>query len=288
MLCDITRFVGWRIPTWLPNFLPHAFCPVFFSPGVYFRSFLTMSSSLENVTNEELMHEVQRRIECSKVPDTRVIFIGPPGCGKGTQAPIIKQKQCICHLATGDILRDAVEHKTAMGLKIRSIMDTGGLVSDDIVVGVIQEALKRPSCQKGFILDGFPRTLDQAKALDEMLASSHKKLDAAFEFDVPDEVRIVSCTAHYLISHCFDKAPPPVSHFAYRCISLHFLALSSFHSLALVYSHLLPLLPILNCFCVFRFVSPAPARPRDWPHDPHGIWPLLPRPQQPAPRSGQG
>jgi adenylate kinase len=148
-----------------------------------------MSSDLENVSNDELMQEVQRRIACSQVPDKRMLFIGPPGCGKGTQAPVIKKAQCVCHLATGDMLREAVENKTEMGIKIKSIMESGGLVSDDIVIGVIQEALKRPACAKGFILDGFPRTIDQAKALDTMLASTHKKLDAALEFDVPDSVR---------------------------------------------------------------------------------------------------
>lgn len=148
-----------------------------------------MSNTLENYSNAELMLEIQRRIECAQKPDKRILFIGPPGCGKGTQAPIIKQEQCICHLATGDILRDAVEAKSPLGLKVKGIMESGGLVSDNIVIGLIDDALKKPACAKGFILDGFPRTADQARSLDKMLAENNKKIDAVIQFDVPDSVR---------------------------------------------------------------------------------------------------
>ncbi|RWW86983.1 hypothetical protein BHE74_00004213 [Ensete ventricosum] len=88
---------------------------------------------------------------------------GPPGSGKGTQSPIIKDEYCLCHLATGDMLRAAVAAKTPLGIKAKEAMDKGELVSDDLVVGIIDEAMKKPSCQKGFILDGFPRTVVQAE-----------------------------------------------------------------------------------------------------------------------------
>ena len=146
--------------------------------------------SLENVSDEQLLAELNRRIACSYVPESRTLFIGPPGCGKGTQAPVIKEKQCVCHLATGDMLREAIANKTPIGLQVKDIMEKGGLVSDDIVIEVIKEAIKAPSCKKGFILDGFPRTVEQAKALDSMLAKDGHKIDAALNFQVPDELLI--------------------------------------------------------------------------------------------------
>ncbi|KAF5783762.1 putative adenylate kinase [Helianthus annuus] len=109
-------------------------------------------------------------------------FAGPPGSGKGTQSPIIKDEYCLCHLATGDMLRAAVAAKTPLGIKAKEAMDNGQLVSDDLVVGIIDEALKKPSCQKGFILDGFPRTVVQAEKLDEMLARRGVKVDKVLNF----------------------------------------------------------------------------------------------------------
>ena len=90
-------------------------------------------------------------------------FVGPPGCGKGTQSPAIKRDYCACHLATGDMLRAAVRNKTPMGLKAKAAMDSGSLVSDDIVIGIVTDNINSAACEKGFILDGFPRTVPQAK-----------------------------------------------------------------------------------------------------------------------------
>eukprot|EP00461_Guttulinopsis_vulgaris_P001251 UN01251 len=147
-----------------------------------------MSYNLENVSNAELAAEVERRIACADVPSTRSILIGPPGCGKGTQAPILKQKRCVCHLATGDMLREAIANKTEIGLKAKDIMDQGGLVPDEVVVEIIKDAIKQPACQKGFILDGFPRTVGQAEALDKMLNAQNQSIDAVVAFEIPDEV----------------------------------------------------------------------------------------------------
>ncbi|KAG5251100.1 adenylate kinase [Salix suchowensis] len=119
--------------------------------------------NLEDVPSVNLMTELLRRMKCSSKPDKRLILIGPPGSGKGTQSPIIKDEYCLCHLATGDMLRAAVAAKTPLGIKAKEAMEKGELVSDDLVVGIIDEAMKKPSCQKGFILDGFPRTVTQAE-----------------------------------------------------------------------------------------------------------------------------
>nr|CAD1819988.1 unnamed protein product [Ananas comosus var. bracteatus] len=134
-------------------------------------------ANLEDVPTPDLMTELLRRMKCASKPDKRLILIGPPGSGKGTQSPIIKDEYCLCHLATGDMLRAAVAAKTPLGIKAKEAMDKGELVSDDLVVGIIDEAMKKPSCQMGFILDGFPRTVVQAQKLDEMLAKQGSKID---------------------------------------------------------------------------------------------------------------
>nr|CAD1833483.1 unnamed protein product [Ananas comosus var. bracteatus] len=132
-------------------------------------------ANLEDVPTPDLMTELLRRMKCASKPDKRLILIGPPGSGKGTQSPIIKDEYCLCHLATGDMLRAAVTAKTPLGIKAKEAMDKGELVSDDLVVGIIDEAMKKPSCQKGFILDGFPRTVVQAQKLDEIGRTYHSK-----------------------------------------------------------------------------------------------------------------
>ena len=116
-----------------------------------------------------------------------VILLGPPGGGKGTQAERIVEKYGIPHIATGDILRDAVAKGTELGKKAKEYMDRGELVPDEIVIGIVKERLKQPDCEKGFLLDGFPRTIKQAEALDEMLKELGKKIDAVIYIDVPEE-----------------------------------------------------------------------------------------------------
>ena len=95
-----------------------------------------------------------------------VVLIGPPGSGKGTQAPRIKDDLCLCHLATGDMLRDAVAQGTELGRKAKEIMDRGELVPDELVIGLIDNAMAQPECERGLLLDGFPRTGVQAEKLD--------------------------------------------------------------------------------------------------------------------------
>jgi adenylate kinase len=114
----------------------------------------------------------------------RLILLGPPGSGKGTQAQRLVHRYGIVQLSTGEMLRAAVAAQTPVGLKAKDIMASGGLVPDDIVIGIISDRLDQPDAAKGFILDGFPRTVPQAEALDELLKKKHMKLEAVIELRV--------------------------------------------------------------------------------------------------------
>jgi adenylate kinase len=102
----------------------------------------------------EVAREVQKQIDkCANKNEKRTIFFGPPGAGKGTQAPLIKDEYCLCHLSTGDMLREAVRGGTEMGKKAKEVMDAGKLVSDEIVAGIVAEAIRGPECTKGDLMD---------------------------------------------------------------------------------------------------------------------------------------
>ncbi|KAF9533659.1 adenylate kinase 1 [Crepidotus variabilis] len=129
----------------------------------------------------------------------RAILVGPPGAGKGTQAPKLRDEFCICHLATGDMLREQVQKKTALGVEAKKIMDAGGLVSDDIVVGMIKDQLENnKACKNGFVLDGFPRTVPQAQKLDGMLQSRNEKLDSVVQLLIDDQLLISRITGRLI------------------------------------------------------------------------------------------
>lgn len=132
----------------------------------------------------------------------RLILFGPPGVGKGTQAQILSQKLNIPHISTGDMLREAVKNQTELGLKAKSYMDRGELVPDDVMIGIIKEVLSSEKCKNGFILDGFPRTLPQAKALDEIFEELKIKLDYVISLEVNDEEIIKRLTNRRVCRNC--------------------------------------------------------------------------------------
>lgn len=116
----------------------------------------------------------------------RLLFMGPPGAGKGTQAKIICQDYGIPQISTGDILRAAIKNGTAMGLKAKAFMDAGQLVPNEVVIGIIKDRIVEDDAKKGYLLDGFPRTIEQADALKKIMGELGHKLDAALNLDVPD------------------------------------------------------------------------------------------------------
>ncbi|GER48572.1 adenylate kinase family protein [Striga asiatica] len=157
--------------------------------------------------------EVTSRMNCESKPARHLILVGPPGSGKGTQSSIIKDEYCLCHLASGDILRAAV---ATLGVEFEEAMNKGKLVSDDFVVGIMDDALKKPSCQRGFILDGFPRSVVQAQRLDEMLDKRGVKIDKVLNLVIDDailEERITGRWIHPSSGRTYHTkfAPPKVA-----------------------------------------------------------------------------
>lgn len=131
-----------------------------------------------------------------------LILLGPPGAGKGTQAEELVKQHGYVQLSTGGMLREAVKAGTAVGLKAAPLMEQGLLVPDDVVIGAISERLTKPDCARGFILDGFPRTLAQAAALDELLAQKKMRLDAVVELKVEDDVLVSRISGRFACGQC--------------------------------------------------------------------------------------
>lgn len=117
-----------------------------------------------------------------------VLLMGPPGAGKGTQADLIKDRYPIPHISTGDMFREAVSTGTELGREAKKYMDSGKLVPDEVTIGIVQERLAQDDCKEGFLLDGFPRTVKQAEALDQVLAKLGKKVEAAINITVPEDI----------------------------------------------------------------------------------------------------
>ncbi len=132
----------------------------------------------------------------------RIVFLGAPGSGKGTQAKLLVEKFEIPQIATGDLLREAVAKKTALGIEAKTAMDAGQLVSDEIVLGMIKQRLSQPDTQSGFILDGFPRNISQAQALDEMLEELNQPLQGAIYLSVDFDILLRRITGRRTCEAC--------------------------------------------------------------------------------------
>ncbi len=152
----------------------------------------------------------------------RLVFFGPPGSGKGTQAKMVSDRLGIPQISTGDILREAVARGSDLGKKARSYMDAGKLVPDDIMLSLIEKRTGEADCAKGYILDGFPRTLAQAIGLDEILSQRHESIDLAILIEVSDETVITRLTRRRVCPQChalynLDTDPPKDDNRCDRC-----------------------------------------------------------------------
>jgi adenylate kinase len=132
----------------------------------------------------------------------RILLLGPPGAGKGTQASILKDRCGIPHIATGDLFRDNIKNKTALGQQVESILKEGKLVPDEITIKMISERLDQPDCKNGWILDGFPRNVAQAEALEKMLKEKGQKLDAVVQMKVDDDKLVERISGRFTCSKC--------------------------------------------------------------------------------------
>ncbi|WPC41738.1 adenylate kinase [Clostridium sp. JS66] len=132
----------------------------------------------------------------------KIILLGPPGAGKGTQAKLISEKFSIPHISTGDIFRKNISEKTPLGIEAKAYMDNGKLVPDEVTIGIVKDRLMEDDCKNGFLLDGFPRTVKQAEALDSFLNDNEQKIDTALLIDVPKEFILERMTGRRVCSKC--------------------------------------------------------------------------------------
>lgn len=137
----------------------------------------------------------------------RIVFFGPNGSGKGTQAALLKAELRVPHISTGDLLRAAVKAGTPLGLQAKVVMEAGKLVSDEIVLGMLEERIAQSDAHGGFILDGYPRNLAQCAALEDLLARIRQPLDVAIELNVPDSAILSRCEIRFKAEHRPDDDP---------------------------------------------------------------------------------
>lgn len=132
----------------------------------------------------------------------KIVLLGPPGAGKGTQAKLISEKYSIPHISTGDIFRKNISEKTKLGVEAKRYMDNGQLVPDQVTIDIVKDRLSKDDCKEGFLLDGFPRTVKQAEALDEFLNENHNKIDAALLIDVEEKFILERMTGRRVCPSC--------------------------------------------------------------------------------------
>lgn len=132
----------------------------------------------------------------------RLLIMGPPGAGKGTQAVLIKEEYQIPHISTGEMFREAMANHTALGVEAKKYIDNGNLVPDAVTIGIVKERLALPDCQKGFLLDGFPRTIVQAEALDKILEELNITLDAVLNIEVDNEILVERIAGRRVCPNC--------------------------------------------------------------------------------------
>lgn len=155
-----------------------------------------------------------RRLPISEGGEARdvIVLFGPPGAGKGSQAPHIVAKLNIPHISVGGIMRDAIEERTPLGLVLREVMEADGLVPDDVVAGVIRERIARKDCDRGFVMDGFPRTVEQAQTFDDVLAYTHERVTRIVVLEAPDDVlerRVAGRWQHKASGRLYHAATAP-------------------------------------------------------------------------------
>lgn len=131
-----------------------------------------------------------------------IILMGLPGAGKGTQAEKIVANYSVPHISTGDMFRLAIKEQTPLGVEAKSYIDRGELVPDEVTIGIVKERLAQPDCDKGFLLDGFPRTIEQAEALDKLLTDLNKKVDKVINIEVPTDILIDRLAGRYICPEC--------------------------------------------------------------------------------------
>ena len=155
---------------------------------------------------EELVKELRRRYKCKKIKDPRrVILLGPPGSGKGTQSFKLQRRFCMCSLSTGDMLRDEIRAQTKIGKSVEKALETGQLVADDIVLHLIKKNLDRHECDKGAILDGFPRTLEQAQTFDAFAQQNSININKVIHFEVPDDLILERYSSFKIIKELLEE-----------------------------------------------------------------------------------